>query len=112
MAPIFFTVGAELPIMIIPNTDAHLDGHAVLTYTYNIYRDYGFEDAAMIQLKEKELMLDKKKNPNYMGYITFEDPGKLFTYTADGSEELDSEEVQEIIENISHYRDHPGMWQI
>ena len=112
MKPIFFKVGDELSVMVIPNTDGHVDGHPVLTYTYNVYRDQGFEDAAMIIQKEKELLLDKKTSTNYMGFITFEDPGRLFTYTADGMEELSSEEVQEVIENISHYRDHPGMWQI
>nr|WP_294943801.1 hypothetical protein [uncultured Mucilaginibacter sp.] len=112
MVPIFFKVGDDIPVMVIPNTEAHLDGHAVLTYTYNIYRDNGFEDAATIKLKETELMLEKKKSPNYMGFITFENPGKLFTYTADGNEVLPSDAVQEIIENITHYRDHPGMWQI
>lgn len=112
MTPIFFTVGTELPVMVIPNTEAHLDGHVAITYTYNIYRDGGFEDPAMIHLKENELLLEKKKSANYMGFITFEQPGKLFTYTADGHEELSSDEVQEIIENISHYRDHPGMWQV
>jgi hypothetical protein len=112
MNPIFFTVGAELPVMVIPNTEAHLDGHTVLTYTYNIYRDYGFEDPVTLKLKEKELLLEKKKSPNYMGFITFEEPGKLFTYTADGNHELSTDNVQEIIENISHYRDHPGLWSI
>ncbi|OOQ60133.1 hypothetical protein [Mucilaginibacter pedocola] len=112
MTPLFFTVGADLPVMVIPNTEAHLDGHAVLTYTYNIYRDNGFEDAATLKLKEKELLLDKKTSPNYMGYITFERPGTLFTYTADGNHDLSTEEVKEVIDNISHYRDHPGLLDV
>ena len=112
MTPIFFKVGDGLPVMVIPNTEAHMDGHPVLTYTNNIYRDGGFEDAGMISQKESELLLDKKRSANYMGYITFEQPGKLFTYTADGHEELSSQNVQEIIENISHYRDHPGLWDV
>jgi hypothetical protein len=112
MTPIFFKVGDKLPVMVIPNTEAHVDGHPVLTYTYNVYLDEGLEDPAMIRLKEKELLLEKKKSPNYMGFITFEDPGKLFTYTADGQRDLSTDEVQEIIENITHYRDHPGLWQI
>ncbi|MBK0380794.1 hypothetical protein [Mucilaginibacter segetis] len=112
MSPIFFTVGTELPVMIIPNTDAHVDGHPVLTYTYNIYRDFGFENADTVNYKKEELLLDKKHSPNYLGYITFEDPGKLFTYTADGTEELSADDVQEIIENITHYRDHPGLWDV
>lgn len=112
MTPIFFNIGSEFPVMVIPNTQAAVDGHPVLTYTYNIYRDNGHEDDAVINRQESELLLEKKLDPNYMGYITFEDPGKVFTYTADGREELTSDEVEEIIENISHYRDHPGMWKL
>ena len=112
MTPIFFTVASELKVMVIPNTQASIDGHQVLTYTYNIYRDNGLEDDALISRQESELLLEKKLDPNYMGYITFEDPGKVFTYTADGREDLTTDEVEEIIENISHYRDHPGMWKL
>jgi hypothetical protein len=112
MTPLYFTVGNSLQVMVLANVDGHVDGHPVLTYTYNIYRNRDFEDAGMVRQREKELLLDKKTDPNYMGYLTFEDPGKLFTYTADGREELSSDEVTEIIENISHYRDHPGLWQL
>ncbi|RYU90051.1 hypothetical protein EWM62_10950 [Mucilaginibacter terrigena] len=111
MIPIFFTVGNERPVKVIPNTQAQVDGHQVLTYTYNIYNDGGF-DIDEENRQESELLLEKKVDPNYLGYITFEDPGKMFTYTADGRDELTTHEVEEIIENISHYRDHPGMWNI
>ncbi|MDB5109516.1 MAG: hypothetical protein JWR67_630, partial [Mucilaginibacter sp.] len=39
MTPIFLTVGNNLPVMIIPNTKVHFDGHAVLTHTYSIFFD-------------------------------------------------------------------------
>ncbi|WP_374948665.1 hypothetical protein [Mucilaginibacter sp.] len=109
MTPIYFTVGNDRAVKVIPNTQAQVDGHPVLTYTYNIYTDGDFGDENNLR-QETELLLEAKLDPNYLGFITFEDPGKVFTYTADGQSELSSIEVEEVIENISHYRDHPGMW--
>jgi hypothetical protein len=111
MQPIFFKIENQ-PIMVIPNVQAQVDGHPVLTYTYNIYFDGGHEDADMLTSQENELLLEKKKDANYAGYITFEEPGKMFTYTADGQKELNASQVEEIIENITHFRDHPGMWNL
>lgn len=112
MTPIFFTVGEDRPVKVIPNTQGQVNGHPVLTYTYNIYNDGGLEDDLLVARQESELLLEKKHDPNYLGFITFEDPGKMFSYTADGHDDLTSGEVEEIIENISHYRDHPGMWSV
>jgi len=98
--------------MVIPNVQGHVNGHPVLTYTYNIYFDGGLEDAEMIDNQKSELLLEKKKDANYAGFITFEEPGKMFTYTADGRKELTTAQVEEIIENITHFRDHPGMWNL
>lgn len=111
MQPIFIKVGADLPLMIIPDSEAHVDGHPVLTYTYSIYKDKNNNKSGLVS-KENNLHLQKNDNPDYMGYITFEQPGKLFTYTADGHSELNSDEIEEIIELISHYRDTPSMWSI
>jgi hypothetical protein len=111
MTPIYFKVENGRNIKVIPNTQAQVDGHPVLTYTYNVYQD-GDPDEQLEDRQESELLLEKKTDPSYLGYITFEDPGKLFTYTADGNGELTSHEVEEIIENITHYRDHPGMWSL
>ncbi|MBD1392379.1 hypothetical protein [Mucilaginibacter glaciei] len=110
MTPIHFTVGNERAVKVIPNTQGQVDGHPVLTYTYNIYADSNFDDAHTLQRQESELLLEKKLDPNYLGYITFEEPGKLFSYTADGYDDLTSGEVEEIIEHITHYRENPGMW--
>jgi len=38
MKPILITVGERLPLIIIPEIDAHMDGHPVLAYTYLIFR--------------------------------------------------------------------------
>jgi len=38
--PIYLTVG-EYRLLTIPDTQAHLDGHTVVTHTYQIYRQSG-----------------------------------------------------------------------
>jgi len=111
MKPLYFTIGKHLPLMVIPDSQAHLNGHTVLTYTYSIYKKKTENDNEFLE-KESTLHTEKKHDPNYMGFVTFEQPGKLFSYTADGAEDLTSDEVEEIIEVISHYRDSPKMWSI
>jgi len=73
MKPIYITVGNELPLMIIPDSRAHLDGHTILTYTYSIYKNSKTASNNLVQ-QESELRLEKHKNINYMGYIIFENP--------------------------------------
>ena len=70
MKPIFITVAAKLPLMIIPDSQTHMDGHPVLTYTYSIYRDK--YDGHLRPSIDTEALLspEKKKDPDYMGYIT------------------------------------------
>jgi len=97
MSAIFFSIETDMPLMVIPDTRAQADGHAVITYTYSVYKDTSNGNPALERTKESELHLKKHTDPNYMGYITFEDPGRLFTYTADGKEDLNSDQVEEII---------------
>ncbi|MDB5010079.1 MAG: hypothetical protein JWQ06_868 [Mucilaginibacter sp.] len=112
MKPLFITVKTQLLLMIIPDSQAHVNGHPVLTYTYNIYRHNPHNIDNLMTDTENLLGVDMKNDPRYMGYITFEQPGKLFSYTADGKGELSSNEAEEVIEQISHYRDTPDMWSI
>lgn len=108
MQPIFFKVGTDLPVMIVPDSEAHVNGHPVLTFTYSIYRNHNINPSSLVNI-ESNLHLTKNTNPDYMGYITFEHPGKLFTYTP-GQQQLNSDQVQEIIETITQYRENPAMW--
>jgi len=112
MKPIFTTVGDNHHLLIIPDSEASANGHAVLTYTYSIYTDHYNGSGEFIEKKERKLHLEIKNDPDYLGYITFEQPGKLFSYTADGPDEIPGDEVQEIIEIINHYRDTPRLWMI
>jgi len=111
MKPIYFTLGGNFQIMIIPDSQAHQNGHTILTYTYSIFKNPTRQKDEFLR-KESTLHTERKNDDDYMGYITFEQPGKLFTYTADGGKELTCDQVEETIELISHYRDTPKMWSI
>jgi len=111
MQPLYFEIEGKTPIMAIPDADAHVDGHPVLTYRYAIYKDDNPNEHHTVDTA-KLLSTDRMKNRNYMGTLTFEQPGKIFSYTADGYQELESREVEEVIECISHYRDNPALWQL
>ena len=90
MKPILITVGAKLPLVVIPDSWAHMDGHPVLTYTYSLYRDQN-GDPHQADRKQSALHLEKKDDPDYMGEITFEEPDRLFSYTASDSGGLSSD---------------------
>ncbi len=111
MKPIHIVVGNELPLLIIPDSQAHLDGHTILTYTYNIYKNTG-DTATNIRSKETFLHLERNKDPNYMGYVTFEQPGSQFTYSPVGHDKLTTDELEEVVELIGHYRDTKRLWRI
>lgn len=102
------TVARTLDLLIIPDSDGHMDGHPVLTYSYSIYK---FHENSHIEEKEAELHLENQNDPDYMGVILFEAPDRLFTYQS-GVQSLSGEEVEELIEKITHYRDTPAMWLI
>jgi len=108
MKPIFFTIDDHLPLKIVPDTQAHLDGHTVIAYNYNIFLDHTKNDPATALSKEDHA--DKMTDPDYYGYITFEKPGRLFSYTPGNQLELTRHEIEEVIEQLNHYRDHPDLW--
>ncbi len=97
--------------MVIPDTQARANGHAIITYTYSIYKDNGNGNIDLERTKESEVHLTRHTDPDYMGFITFEKPDKLFTYTPDGPERLSADQVEEVIEQITYYRDNPGLWR-
>ncbi len=101
------TVDHRLKLLVIPDVDAHVDGHPILTYSYNIYKDSDLDET-----KENKLHLTRNDDPTFMGTIIFEQPGKLFRYEPGDYEALNSGEVEETIEQITHYRDTPAMWML
>jgi hypothetical protein len=110
MHPIYYTVGDQLSLMIIPDTQAHLNGHTIITRTYRIFKHIAH--AGNVQLPESILKVDNSADPNYMGCLVFDIPGKLYSYEADGNIDLTPDEVEELIEHLNHYRDNPDIWPI
>ena len=110
MKTLHFILENGLELMVIPDTQAHLDGHTIITRTYSIFMDIDAGNPLIARSKESTLHLEQIKDPFYYGFITFEKPGSLFTYTADGQIELSSEEVTELIEHLSNIRDNPALW--
>lgn len=110
MKPIFFTLTSHLRLMVIPDTEAHLDGHPVISYTYSLFiaRDRDHEEQALE--KESTLHLDKINDPDYLGFVAFEQPANVFSYTA-GQHELSIAEVEEVIELLTKFRDNPPLWR-
>ena len=112
MQPLYFKIDNNLPLMIVPQSDAHVDGHPVLTYSYLIFRDENVEDHHYTVDTDKLLTPDRKNNPNYMGTLNFVQPGKIFSYEADGNHALEQRDIEEVIEMITHYRENSALWQI
>jgi hypothetical protein len=111
MKPLYFTLQNKLRVMVIPDTQAHLDGHPVITHTYSIFRDNSLGNPLLARSKESTLHLEKIHDPDYCGFLTFELPDSLFSYTADGHQQLSSNEANELIEHLSSIRDNPALWQ-
>jgi hypothetical protein len=110
MKTLYFTLESNLKVMVIPDTQAHLDGHTIITHTYSIFRDTGSGNPLLARSRESTLHLEENNDPDYCGFITFEKPGSLFTYTADGQQELNTDETTELIEHLSNVRDNPALW--
>jgi len=107
MKPFNLTLTNELRLTIQPESDAHANGHPVLTYTYSIFywKLLGIEDTDLTQQ-------NKANNPDYCGTVSYKQPGNLFTYTEDGKRHLSAMELEEVIEKISLYRNTPRMWKL
>lgn len=111
MKPMYFEVDDHLPLIVVPESDAHMDGHPVLTYSYAIFKknENPFD---MPAAADKLLAADKVSNPDYLGKLIFEYPGKLFTYEAGKVSQLGEGEISELIEKITAYRENPSQWRL
>lgn len=112
MKPLYFTLHSNLKLMILPDTMAHLDGHAVITHTYSIFKNTGRMDPVIVRAKEGKEHLQHNTDPDYLGEIRFEVPDKLFNYEPGIRTRLTSEEVTELIELLTHIRSNSQLWSI
>lgn len=110
MRPIFFTLESNLHLMAIPDTDAHFNGHPVISYTYSLFIDRAKSAPSQALAKEDTLHLEKINDPNYLGFIAFETPANVFSYTS-GQLVLTSNEVEEVIEHLTLIRENPVLWK-
>jgi hypothetical protein len=111
MKAMYFTLEDKLPVMVIPDADAHMDGHPVLTYSYVLYRFTPGQKKLKADL-DRMLSPDKIKNPDYLGTIYFDQPYKAFTYTSDGINKLSDDQVEILIKMVSNYRQNPNLWRL
>jgi hypothetical protein len=101
MAPLFFSLGNRLQLMVIPDSDAHLNGQTILTTTYSIFLDLAYGDPDQSKSKEGSLHLDRIKDPDYFGYLMLQKPGSRLIYIEDGKKHLSPDELEQLIEQIS-----------
>jgi hypothetical protein len=101
MAPLFFSLGNLLQLMVIRDSEAHLNGQTILTKTYSIFQDMALRDPRQSKSKEGTLHLERIADPEYYGFLTSEKPGDVFTYTDDGLKHLSKDELEQLIEQIA-----------
>jgi hypothetical protein len=101
MVPLFFSLGNLLQLMVIRDSEAHLDGQTILTKTYSIFQDMALRDPRQSKSKEATLHLERIADPEYYGFLTCEEPGGVFTYTDDGLKHLSGDELEQLIEQIA-----------
>lgn len=112
MKPFYFLIEHRMEVMVIPDASGHMDGHPVLTYSYILYKVSQGAEKCLNENTDALLTPDKRKNPDYLGTIYFDQPGISYTYTSDGMNELSRGQVQEIIHNITNYRSNPTLWRV
>jgi len=111
MVPLFFSLGNRLELMVIPDSDAHLNGHTVIINTYSVFKDMANRDPRQSKSKEASLHLERIDDPEYYGYLTRNKPDTVFTYIADGKKELSADELEQLIEQIT-YKKQTGISKI
>jgi len=101
MAPLFISLGNLLQLMVIRDTEAHLNGQVILTKTYSIFADVAQRDPRQSKSKEGTLHLERINDPEYYGFLTKQIYESLYTYTADGRKQLSADELAQLIEQIA-----------
>jgi hypothetical protein len=99
MKPLFFSLGNRLQLMVIPDSDAHVNGQTILTTTYSIFTDVALRDPRQSKSKESTLHLERVGDPDYFGYLTLHN--SQFTYIDDGKKHLSPDELEQLIEQIA-----------
>jgi len=109
MKPIYFKLDSGRALVVVPEIQVILDGHPVLSLNYNVFaNEDNVDQHGFLSTTEQS---PQKTDVNYLGFITFEQPGKMYSYTSENDNPLSRSEVEETIELISHVRDNPDLWK-
>ncbi len=100
MDPLFFSLGNLLQLMVIHDPETLSDGKPVLTSTYSVFQDMALRDPRQCKIKEAVLHSERKKDPEYYGFLSLESSGDFNAYTADGKNQLTDVEVKQLIDLI------------
>ena len=100
MAPLFFSLSNLLQLMVIRDSEAHLNGQSVLTKTYSIFQDMASRDPRQSKSKEGTLHLERINDPEYYGFLSLSTPNFKYTYTGDGPNNLSEDEAEQLIAQI------------
>ena len=112
MTPIQIRINDTL-FIVVPETRFESDGHPILTYNYHLFKTEDDDEPHAPQPTVQAMFYDKSvENPYYYGYVSFVYPDKLFSYTSNDERHLPSDVVEEVIEKITYYREHPNLWKM
>jgi hypothetical protein len=101
MTPLFFTLNSGRPIMAITDNIAHFDGQTEIALTYSFFIDKDNGNPNQQINKESHLHLVENDDPDYLGYITVEKPGRVYSYTGNGTNRLSIAEIQDAVEQLN-----------
>lgn len=105
-------LSSGLSVRVIPDTAVYHDGHPIISYSYSVFMDGKSKLPPSTTPHAPGIPRDFINHPDYMGFIAFEEPGRLFTYAGYGDRPLTAEESEELIEFLSHIRDNPSFWRL
>jgi len=88
-------------IMAIADNIAHFDGQTEIALTYSFFIDKDNGNPDQIINKESHLHLVANDDPDYLGYITVEKPGRVYSYTGNGKKRLSITEIQDAVEQLN-----------
>jgi hypothetical protein len=111
MKPWYFTLKSGRTVMILPHPEVKHDGHPIISYNYNVFKSephINMPDA----LTAAETKIPDTDHPDFLGYISFEQPGRQYSYNSQSEWALNRHEVAELIDQINYLRDNPHLWQI
>lgn len=109
MKQIVFHLDSDRTVQVLPDTLIEMDGHPIISYTYSLFKHTGKPHESP-RPKPNVLDTDHILDPDYLGFITFEEPGRVFSYTSSGNDILSTDEVTELIEKVTELRENPQSW--